>query len=490
LRISLAILLLLTVTACARTSESTAIERLHPCKGEEGPTDAYCGTFEVFENRDTKQGRRLNLRIVVLPALSRDAKPDPVFFLAGGPGQGAAELARGLREVFRRVQAERDIVLVDQRGTGKSHPLKCESDSDSLQDVNESELGGLKRLEKCMQGLDADLRLYTTPIAMDDLDDVRAYLGYDMINLYGGSYGTRAALVYLRQHEPHVRAMILDGVAPPDMRLPLFFARDAQRALDLLLADCENDDQCRTAYPQLAQRLRRLLARLETEPVKTRLVHPRTGIADDVTVRAGLVAGSIFGALYSPLAASLVPAIIEHAERDDFQGMLALAMINSGLADNMAFGMQLSVLCAEDFPRITKEEVERQSSATLFRGHLMATRMKACEFWPKGSVPANYYEPVQSHVPTLILSGELDPVTPPEWGALAAKTLPNSKHLVAPGTGHGVIGTSCGMRIVRQFIDNGTTEALDDTCLKALKRPPFFLTPAGPDPARTSVLAR
>jgi pimeloyl-ACP methyl ester carboxylesterase len=484
LRISLAILVFFTLTSCARISDPTAIERLHTCKDDEGPTDAYCGTFEVFENRETKQGRTIKLRIVVLPALSRDAQPDPVFFLAGGPGQGAAELARGLREIFRGVQADRDIVLVDQRGTGKSHPLKCESDNDTLKEVNETERGSLDRLEKCMRGYDADLRLYTTPIAMDDLDDVRAYLGYDKINVFGGSYGTRAALVYLRQHEPRVRAVILDGVAPPDMRLPLFFARDAQRALDLLLADCERDEQCRAKYPQLAGRLRALVERLEKEPVHTRLVHPRTGIADDVTVKAELVAGSIFGALYSPLAASLIPAIIGHGERNDFQGMLALAMINSGLADNLALGMQLSVLCAEDFPRITKDDVERQSATTIFRGHLMETRMKACGFWPKGTVPADYYEPVRSNVPVLILSGELDPATPPEWGALAAKTLPNSTHLIAPGTGHGVIGTSCGVRIVRAFIHKGTAEGLDDGCLKALKRPPFFLTPAGPDPTQ------
>ena len=474
------------LASCARSSEQTAIDRLHPCQGEEGPTDAYCGTFKVFENRETKQGRQIDLRIVVLPALSRDVKPDPVFFLAGGPGQGAAELARGLRELFRRVQAERDIVLVDQRGTGKSHPLKCESESDTLKDVNENDLTGLDRLKKCMQGYNADLRLYTTPIAMDDLDDVRAFLGYDKINIYGGSYGTRAALVYLRQHEDRVRSVIIDGVAPPDMRLPLFFARDAQRALDLLLTDCARDPQCNAQYPNLSQRLRALVERLEKAPVKTRLTHPRTGIEDDVTVNAQLIAGTLFGSLYSPLAASLIPAIIERAERNDFQGMLALAMINSGLADNMALGMQLSVVCAEDFPRITPDDIAAQSKATIFGGHLMEARMKACEFWPRGTVPDNYYDPVNSSVPALILSGELDPVTPPGWGDIAAKTLPNSKHFIAPGTGHGVLGTGCGMRIIKEFIDEASAQNLDTGCLSLLKRPPFFLTPAGPDPTRTS----
>jgi pimeloyl-ACP methyl ester carboxylesterase len=477
---------LLITTACARQSQSTALEHLHPCTGDDGPTDAYCGTMSVFENRDARQGRRLELFIIVLPALSRDAKPDPVFFLAGGPGQGAAQLARGLRDVFRRVQADRDIVLVDQRGTGKSNPLDCTSDSESLADINEPDQTGLDRLKKCMSGYDADLRLYTTPIAMDDLDEVRRYLGYGKINIYGGSYGTRAALVYLRQHEPTVRSMVIDGVAPPDMRLPLFFARDAQRSLDLLLADCEKDEPCRTKYPNLAGRVRALLDRLDKQPVKTRLIHPRTGVAGDVTVKGGLLAGTLFGALYSPLAASLIPALVERAEHDDFQGMLALALINDGLIDNMSIGMQLSVLCAEDFPRITVEEREREGQSTIFGQHLMETRMKACEFWPKGTVPPSYYDPVQSAVPTLVLSGELDPVTPPNWGALAAKTLSNAKHLIAPGTGHGVLGTGCGMRLIRDFFDRGNADGLDESCLRALKRPPFFLTPAGPDPSRAT----
>jgi len=477
-------ILLLALTACARQAEQSAIDRLRPCTADQGPTDAYCGSYTVFENRETKQGRQINLRIVLLPALSRDAKPDPMFFLAGGPGQGAAEMARALREIFRRVQSERDLVLVDQRGTGESNPLACKSDSDSLADINEPDRLILDRLKNCMQAFDADLRLYTTTIAMDDLDAVREYLGYDKINLYGGSYGTRAALVYLRQHEPHVRSVVLDGVAPPDMRLPLFFARDAQRSIELLIADCEKDEQCSSRYPHLGQRVKTLIARLESAPVATRLVHPRTGVEDDVTVKASLVASTLFGALYSPLASSLIPALVERAERNDFQGMLALAMINSGLAENMALGMQLSVLCTEDYGRISPEDAEREAGGTLFGKYLLETRMKACEFWPKGTVPANYYHPVESSVPTLILSGELDPVTPPSWGDAVAKSLPNSKHLVAPGTGHGVVSTSCGTRIVRDFLDRGSTQGLDDSCLSLLKRPPFFLTPSGPDPMR------
>ena len=475
-------LLLLCAIGCASRQTLSAIDRLHPCTGEEGPTDAYCGTLTVFENRETRQGRTIDLRIVVLPALGNDARPDPLFFLAGGPGQGAAEMARGIRELFRRVQTTRDIVLVDQRGTGKSHPLDCHANTDSLRELNESEAESLVRLKSCLGKLDGDLTLYTTPIAMDDLDDVRTFLGYDAINLYGGSYGTRAALVYLRQHEPHVRAVILDGVAPPDMRLPLFFGRDAQRALDKLLADCAADQTCNAQYPNLAARTRALVERLEKEPVKTRLTHPRTGVADDVTVNAALVSNVVFGALYSPITSSLVPELLRRAEANDFQGLLALGLVNEVAGDNMSVGMQLSVICAEDFGRVTPEDVARESSRTLFGAHLMAGRMKACEFWPRGSVPAAYYEPVTSSVPVLLMSGDLDPVTPPTWAEQTKATLTNSRHVIVPGTGHGTITTGCGLRIAREFIDKGSVDGLETGCLESLKRPPFFLTPAGPDP--------
>jgi pimeloyl-ACP methyl ester carboxylesterase len=476
--------------ACAPNYTPTALDRLHPCATEEGPTDAYCGTYKVFEDRATRQGRTVDLKIVVLPALGNEPHPDPLFFLAGGPGQGAAEMARPLRELFRRVQADRDIVLVDQRGTGKSNPLDCQSDEDSLAGVNEPLESSMARLKECMDGLHADLRLYTTTIAMDDLNDVRQHLGYDRINIYGGSYGTRAALVYLRRHEPTVRSMIIDGVAPPDMRLPLFFARDAQRALDKLLADCEADEVCRGKHPRLSDRLRALVKELDAAPAKVRLTHPRTGIAEDVTVDGEFVVNVLFGALYAPLTSTLLPELIARAERRDFQSLLALAMANEGAADNMAIGMQMSVVCAEDFPRITPDQMERESAETVFTTHLMDARMKACEFWPKGEVDAAFYEPVKSAVPTLVLSGDLDPVTPPQWGESVLPHLANARHIVVPATGHGAIMTGCGMRIATQFINEGSAANLDTNCLHGLRRPPFFLTPAGPDPAGTKGAAR
>lgn len=482
MRSAIALLALLLCAGCATSQRPSAIDRLAPCSADQGPSDAYCGSYRVYEDRDAKQGRQIDLRIVVLPALDANAKPDPVFFLAGGPGQGAAEMAAAIKEVLRRVQTTRDIVLVDQRGTGKSHPLTCDPGTDRLADIDASDDAGLARLRTCMNGYDADLTKYITSIAMDDLDEVRAFLGYEQINIVGGSYGTRAGLVYLRQHGDRVRAIVLDGVAPTDMRMPMFFARDAQRALDKLLANCEADAACRAAYPNLAERVRKLFARLDTSPPRVHVTHPRTGESAEVQLRAAYAASVLHGALYSPLVSSLVPAVIERAERDDFQGLLALGMMNEPLAENMAIGMQLSVLCSEDDPFITSEALETATAGSLFARHLLSWRTQACAMWPKAQLPAGYREPVSSDVPALILSGELDPVTPPDWGAQAATHLSRSTHVVATGTGHGVLGTGCGQTLVRLFIDAGSAQGLDTSCASTIERPPFFLTLAGPDP--------
>jgi pimeloyl-ACP methyl ester carboxylesterase len=479
--------LALTLAGCSQGPATQAIDRLKPCTADDAPADAYCGTLRVFENRDTKQGRQIDLNIVVLPALRADAQPDPLFFLAGGPGQGAAKLARVVREMFRRVQNDRDLVLVDQRGTGKSNPLNCDPDEedDALQSAMETTEQTLDRLKTCLAKYDADLTQYTTPIAMDDLDDVRAFLGYDKINLYGGSYGTRAGLVYMRRHGDHVRTAILDGVAPTFMRLPLFFPRDSQRAFDLLVKDCESDPGCSKAYPNLGERMRALMARLEKDPPTVKVIHPRTGRPADLTIDARMLAGVVVFTLYLPTASALVPAIIAAAERNDFQSMLALATLGDGGGDgNMSIGMQLSVLCAEDAPRNTAEELAKEAQSTLFGKYVMKIQTDACAFWPRGTVEPSFYEPVKSDITDLVLSCEIYPVTPPTWGQQVADDLPNSKHIIIPGTGHTAGGTGCGQRIMREFIEEGSASDLDTSCVSRVTRPPFFLSPAGPDPNR------
>ncbi|MEZ5287809.1 MAG: alpha/beta fold hydrolase [Vicinamibacterales bacterium] len=381
--------------ACDRPGDN-ADDRLAPCGIDEGPTDAYCGGFEVFENRAAAAGRRIRLKIVVLPALSNSPKPDPVVLLAGGPGQGAARMARQVRGMFRRMQADRDILLVDQRGTGDSNGLECAADDDSLAQLNESEEATLARLRACLAGYDADVRFYTTDLAMDDLDDVRAWLGYEQLNIYGGSYGTRAGLVYLRQHEDRVRAIVLDGVAPPDMRLPTFFARDAQRALDKLIADCEASAGCATRAPGPrradASALRAARDGAADGPARA----PAHGRRGRRACRCG--AGGQHHCRRAVLAAHLVHRARAHRARRARRLPWPAGAGDDGESDvlNMSAGMQLSVICAEDEPRIEAGDLDRASAGSVFASHLVAGRLEACRFWPRGSVPADYYEPVTS----------------------------------------------------------------------------------------------
>ncbi len=478
----------LLLSSCAQLHQASATDRLTPCKAAEGPGDAYCGTLAVWENRQSKSGRKIDLKIVLLPALKQKYAPDPVFFLAGGPGQGAAELAGLIHDPFHLIQTDRDIVFVDQRGTGKSNPLACKSvEADEADEaVEDKDLGALMvaRLHACLDSYKAkaDVTQYTTPIAMDDLDDVRQFLGYPKINLYGGSYGTRAALVYARSHADHTRAVIIDGVAPTDMRLPLYMARDSQASLDLLLRDCENNAACNQRFPKIRDRLQTLLARLSAHPEHVRYVHPRTGLEKSLDARRLTVAGSIFSSLYSTTTAALVPLLIEQAEKGNYTGLLALASPGESPASDLAQGMHFSVVCSEDAPRIEPGSVQREAVGTFLGSELADIRLKPCAFWPRGQLHPAYYENTSSDLPALILSGAADPVTPPIWGQQIASKWKNSRHVVVPATGHGAWASGCVMKLMAQFLSDGSAAKLDTACVANVKRPPFFLGPSGPDP--------
>ncbi len=468
---------LAAMTGCA-TRSPTAIERLKACAREEGPSDAYCGRLEVFEDRARGTGRKIALKIVVLPALRRDSKPDPIFIFAGGPGQGAATLAPTIRVLFQRLQTDRDIVMIDQRGTGDSHPLDCHApkrDSDDLTKLGDD---SVDRYRDCLSHYDAAPALYTTSIAVDDIDDVRAFLGYRDINLWGASYGTRAALVYLRQHSAHVRSVVLDGVVPTDMKMPLSFARDGQRALDAMVESCSKEAACHAAYPELKANLDAVLQRLDASP-KVKIIHPRTGERAEVPFPRRVAAGILMSALYSPVTASLLPRVIDDAFRGDYDGLLALGMSHEGAAGNISEGMYLSVVCSEDVPAIRAELIAPNSEHTFLRDDYLKSATKPCAFWPTQKVDAAFYAPVVSDKPVLLLSGEIDPVTPPAWAEGVAKHLTNAKHLVVPATGHGTTSIGCVPGLIEQFFKDASSSQLYPDCVKRQTRPPFFSSLAG-----------
>jgi pimeloyl-ACP methyl ester carboxylesterase len=469
----------LVLTGCQRTSQS-ALDRLHPCKIDEGPTEAFCGTYSVLEDRSTKTGRQIALKIVVAPALKRDPQPDPLFILEGGPGAGAATLANFVLPMFHRFQMDRDIVLIDQRGTGDSNPLNCEPEDREEEDFSKIDDYPVERLRTCLARLKADARFYGTSTAIDDIDEVRQYLGYGTINLWGGSYGTRAALVYLKRHEGAVRSVILDGVAPPDMRLPLYMPRDGQRSLDLMVGDCAKDAACGRRFPNLRQSVTTLFTYVAARPHIT-FTHPRTGKYAQITVSQRLVATIIYGALYDPAVTSLLPQLITDAAQGNYQGLLALGFSRDMPKGAMSEGMFLSVVCAEDVPRIPPGEIAREAQGRFMGTSFFDTRMKPCEFWPRGTVPEDFYQPVVSSKPVLIFSGEDDPITPPSWGDHVAQYLTNSKHFVVPGAGHGSTPRGCVPKLIGKFLDQGSVKDLDPACLQSQHRPPFFVNYTGAD---------
>jgi pimeloyl-ACP methyl ester carboxylesterase len=452
---------------------------LQPCHLKGLAEEVLCGTLEVPEDRTAPAGRRIRLRLAVLPALGRRPAPDPLFLLAGGPGQAATDYAPLAGRVFRKVRARRDLVLVDQRGTGGSNPLQCKEAAPGLASL----LGSTTPISDpagCLASLDADVRLYTNFQAMEDLDQVRAALGAEQIDLWGGSYGTRAALVYLRLHPDRVRSVILDGVAPFAVKFPLYTARDAQRALDLLLRDCAADAACNGAFPDLRAELDRLLAALDRSPVKVEVRHPRTGLPESVEITREAFAAGLRGCLYSPEQASVLPLAIHRAAAGDFEPYAALLLAVLGWSfDTMSLGMTLSVLCSEDLPRIGPQEAERWTRGAVFGRSMLDPWQRLCSAWPRGVVPEGYERPVKTEVPALILSGALDPAMPPEWGDLVARDLPDSLHVVVPGAAHNTSHLGCVPRLIADFIENRSAAGLDASCVEALRRPPFVLDNLG-----------
>jgi len=442
-----------------------------------------CGAIEVFENRAANAGRRIEIHFAVLRARSDRKKPDPLFILAGGPGQSAIQVAPMLQGLARKINRERDIVFIDQRGTGESNALKCdaEEDEDNFNFADATRAAAMARDCLAEVRTHADPALYTTPIAMQDLDDVRKALGYTQINLWGSSYGTRAALEYLRRHPGAVRSAVLDGVAPFDIKLPLSFIADGNAALASLIAACGAAPECKKAFPHFAADVRRLLAHLRARPRAVEVVHPRTGEKIKATITPAALLGGMRAALYGANFAGLVPHAIEAAMKQDFAPIVTLAFsIGGPVLDQLAIGMHLSVVCAEDWPLVEAEMAKLKNSRQEFYGaETIEEHERMCAIWPRGKLPQDYYDPVKSGVPVLLLSGGIDPATPPRHAEQVLKGLTRGKHLIAPNLGHGVSSQGCAPEIIGRFIDDGNADKIDGTCLAKIPRPPFYLPLTG-----------
>jgi pimeloyl-ACP methyl ester carboxylesterase len=479
----LAVLLCLFAFAGCRKTEisgrrAKAFGPLQPCKVPGIDEELLCGRLTVFENRETRQGRTIDLNVVVVPAIDGNHSEAPLFHLEGGPGVAATGVANFYAKEGAEYRRHRDVVLVDQRGTGGSNPLTTPAGTRSAQDYL-TEMYPVDYVKTMRAALEkrADLTQYTTSIAMDDLDDVRAWLGYERINLYGLSYGTRAVLVYMRQHPDRVRSAILVGVAPTYLKMPLHHARSAKRAIDLLFAECGADPACHRAFPNIERDWEAVLDRLGREPARVNYSPPDKSASVVVEIQRDVFAEKIRNRMYSPESARKIPMMIHRAAQGDFGPFLKdVIPEDKSTPDFIADGMYLSVTCAEDVPFIDQDEAAKANAENPFGNYRVLQQTRACSLWPHGKIPADYHEPVSSDAPTLIISGQLDPITPPSRGDEVASHLPNSRHIVLARGAHGLEGLThveCMDKVMLEFLAKGDAKELDTSCVESVSAPPF-----------------
>lgn len=438
-----------------------------PCIVAGVSREARCLSLEVPENPDLPNGRKLSIHAAIVPATGLRPLKDPIFVFAGGPGQSATEVAGLVMPLFSGLEARRDLVFIDQRGTGESAPLGCLDDvkrrplKDSADDEKNAAL-----LVECRDGfIDAgvDLAQYATWIAMRDFDAVRAALGYETINLWGASYGTRAAMEYARQFPQRVRSVVIDGVAPATKPLPVALAFDTDLALDQVLARVDGGVKAA------------LEAVLAPDAGVIRVNDPYFGTPTELVLERKRRVGMVRGPLYGPMLAAALPAAIERAAAGDWSALVGLG---SGLGGGKLYaGMHFSVMCAEDVPRIT--DADRASVASTRAGTTFIEEYeRSCRGWPVREVPKAYFDPPSFTAPTLILSGGTDPATPPRHAAEVARSLPNATHFIAPQLGHGVSSIGCAPMLVHTFITKASAAGLDAGCLETIPAPTFFEAPA------------
>jgi len=481
-----------TVLACCALcgcghAAATATLGLHECRLEHPlrltSIAARCGTLEVAENPAEPGGGAIGLHVAVVPALNRRAAAPPLFLLAGGPGQAASDLYAGNAGAFARINRNHDVVLVDQRGTGRSAPLACQypddwnEGADSLPTLREATLA-------CLTRFGDRVRYYTTSVAVGDLDEVRRALGYATIELYGSSYGTRVAELYMRRFPRAVHAVILDGVTYPEQSIGPDTPSDGERALDLIVQRCERSAACAVAYPGLRADLADLRRRFGPERRPLDLDDPASGAPLHIEFNRSLLNAALRFLSYNSTEASLLPALLHEAATGNL-GPLASQTIMMGrqIGDQLASGMQNSVICSEDEPYFALSAADRLRIAQTYQGldQLDAVAV-ICAVWPRGPVDADLHAALHSDIPTLLLSGEADPVTPPDDAARAASGLRRHRLVVLPGEGHGQLATGCMPTLMAEFLDGADLQSLDASCLDAHRPAPFFVGFSGPAP--------
>ena len=479
---ALALLLLMSVAATAAPDLQLSDCRISAGPGHPG-IKARCGTFLRPLNPQDPEAETLELRVAVVAALDLDPEPDPVVPLAGGPGGSAIQFYSAFYRAFEPTRRNRDILLLDQRGTGSSARMDCPFDDDVVEGLYTNEQT-LEFTRSCLEQLPHDPRFFTTSVAVADLEAVRVALGYPSLNLVGTSYGTRVAQHFARRYPGSTRTIILDGVVPPQIPLGPEIATEAQRALDDIFARCAEDADCSAHFPEVDLDFVSLRARIEEQPVTVELSDPVTGRRASVLFGRNELATAIRLLAYDPRSIAIIPLLVHEAANDNFVPLAAQFQLTvSRLADALALGMHNSVVCAEDMPFVDREQIDFTALEATYIGALQLEALESiCSLWPQGPLDDGFAEPLATDIPVLLLSGGADPITPPRYADLAAVELTNARHLVGEQQGHGQLAAGCNPRLIAEFISAADPAAIDPGCMESTFVMPFFLDFSGPGP--------
>lgn len=469
--------LFITVAGLSHTSlaESALNQQLtlESCHVKGIRQQVQCGTLVVPENYAEADGTKININFVVLPAIDNSKEKQPLMFLAGGPGQAAAELSGQIYTGFNEIRKTRDLLLIDQRGTGKSHPLQCEESLELDPYSSMPEDFSRADIEQCLAQLKGDLSQYNSENAIRDFDAVRQALGHEQVHIYGGSYGTRAGLVYMRMFPASIKSVVLDSVGPIEVPIGLF-GKSAEQSFVKLLNNCQNDEKCAKQYPNLANEFAEVTAKLSLAPVSVEIAHPRLGTDIEFNISKDKFISTIQMQLYSMQTRSLVPLLIHQAYLGDYKPLAGLIAQSEG-GMGIYIGLHFNIVCNEDFPKITASMKAADVDNNFAKGMSLDMIGKACAVWPKYQPSADFYQTVTADIPTLIMSGALDPVTPASNGEKSDKNLPNSHHIISKNNAHIVASTTCGISIVNEFLTLQSPKDLDESCLAEIPDESFML---------------
>ena len=453
-----------------------------------------CGYLTVPEDRSQPDGPTIRLHVAIFRSYSDNPAPDPVVYLAGGPGENALEAAPLVFNMrFAPFLANRDLIIFDQRGTGYSEPaLDCPEFTDLAYETLDQDLSpeesaalGTEAICSCHDRLVSEgvnLAAYNSAESASDLNDLRLALGYEEWNLLGISYGTRLALTTMRDYPEGIRSVILDSTYPLQISLYAGAPANFDRALTVFFDGCAADPACSEAYPQLETVFYELVDQLNDSPVTFSVTQPLSGETYDVLLNGDGLIGFLFQSLYATEVIPLLPNIIFDTRDGNYD---TLALVMGSFLMNIEFvtmGMQYSVQCGEEVYFSSPGEFAAAAEAypetrDLFDSspNLGESIFTICEIWGAKEADPIENEPVNSGIPTLVLAGEYDPITPPSWGELAAETLDNSFYCEFPGVGHGasISGEECPLSIALAFLDDPTTEP-DGSCIAEMSGPDFF----------------